>query len=451
MKRKNVSVFVLASCFIFFFVFSSSFSVVNATAVFTNDSFSFATQETVHIEDDVSKINKEDWFYIENVQPGLMTIEIAWGNSYNLNCYISTAASSAAALAEGTSYDNPESCSYLVQTAGTYYFGIVLKQAGRTVTTAYTTTITYYSGEDPNPDDTVPPTVSLLAPATGAIVSDTISISATAADADSGLDYLSCSVDGTSLGSDFSAPYGWTFDTTAVADGFYTIDVTAYDNAGNSATDSISIEVYNDNDPNPGDGEKIAVFFWASDAGAQWVIDEYWAVLQAEGYTKMFNFEDTADFEADFNIVEAYEQPEDTVFFYLFGHGNNNGEDSLTAFAPGTSVVYSSELRILFDTLDAERIGMLIESCHSGGFPLDLEASPYLAMSTSDEDHNSYAINTIPGEGLFSDAFFNHVNEGYNAVDSFYFARQVVFDNARNTRFMQYPLIADYSDYVWFA
>lgn len=196
--------------------------------------------------------------------------------------------------------------------------------------------------------------------------------------------------------------------------------------------------------------EKIAIFFWASDAGTQACVDEYWAILQDEGYTVMYNFKDTADFEADFDTVEAYEGVEDTVFFYLFGHGNNNGEDSLTAFAPGTSIVYSSELRIMFDRLEAERISFLIESCHSGGFPLDFQDSPYLAMSTSDEDHNSYALAELPGEGKFSDAFFDHVADGYNAVDSFHFAEDLVLSvRPRNRR--QYPIIVDFSDYVWFA
>ncbi|MHA1522281.1 MAG: Ig-like domain-containing protein [Promethearchaeota archaeon] len=450
MKRKTLSAVLLVSGFILFSIVSSSLAMVSAREVSRNSSFAFATQETIIVDDDVSRTNREDWFYIENVQPGLMTVEVAWGNTYNLNCYISTTASRYTALASGISTANPESCSYTIQTAGTYYFGIVLSTNGRTDTTPYTATITYFSGEDPNPD-TIDPVVSITAPISGVTVGDTISIAATASDADSGIDYLSCSFDGNSLGSDFTEPFGWTFDTTTIVNGIYDIVVTAYDVAGNFATDTISVEVYNEDDPIPGDGEKIAVFFWASDAGAQWVIDEYWAVLQNEGYTKMFNFEDTSDFEADFNTVDDYENPEDTVFFYLFGHGNNNGEDSLTAFAPGTSIVYSSELRVMFDRLDAERIGYLVESCHSGGFPVDFHAAPYLAMSTSDEDHNSYAISTIPGEGLFSDAFFNHVDDGFNAVDSFYYAEQVVFDNARNPNRMQYPLIADYSTYVWFA
>jgi len=443
MKKNVLGIFLFASLL----VISGGF-LMTASAVEGN-SFAFSPLETVIIEDSVDRSYRTDWFPIDGVQPGIMTMEVSWGNSYDIDCYISTTASTLTALSSETSADNPKSCSYEIQTAGTYYVGIVCTARGRIDTTPYTAIVTFNEGTiDPDVTD---PLVTLTAPANGITVADSISITATASDSESGVDYVACTFGGASVENDYSAPYTWAFDTTSVSDGVYSIAVTAYDVAGNSATDTISVTVDNGIVVNPGDGEKIAVFFWASDAGIQANIDEYWSVLQLEGYTTKFDFRDTADFEADFNTVEAYEDPEDTIFFYFFGHGNNNGEDSLTAFAPGTSLVYSSELRVMFDRLDAERIGYLIESCHSGGFPVDFHAEPYLAMSTSDEDHNSYALATFPGEGLFSDAFFDHVMDGFSAVESFDFAEQVVFDNARNDRFAQFPMIADYSDYVWFV
>ena len=41
--------------------------------------------------------------------------------------------------------------------------------------------------------------------------------------------------------------------------------------------------------------EKIAVLFWASDAGVQWAIDDYRDILEDEGYTTIFEFKDTSD------------------------------------------------------------------------------------------------------------------------------------------------------------
>ena len=229
-------------------------------------------------------------------------------------------------------------------------------------------------------------------------------------------------------------------------EGTWYIMVRSYSGTGDYQL-RVTIEEPEQNNPA---AENIAVFFWASDAGAQWVIDEYWDVLQGEGYTKIYNFEDTSNFASAFNVVDTYVGPEDTVFFYLFGHGNNNGADSYTAFAPSTSIVYSSEFRTMMDGLDTTRKAFLIESCHSGGFPEDFEASPYLAMSTSDQTHNAYAVGSLPNEGIFSNAFFEHVSAGYNAVDSFNYARQVVFDGASSDTYMQYPLISNYSDYIWF-
>jgi hypothetical protein len=553
MNKKNAGVLLIISSLVLTMFAIFEVAAIGEFQPIRDDRVSFSSQTTASVTGEVAS-RETDWYSVE-AEPGLMSLSVSWGNSYDIDCYISTSTSIYSYLARGYTTNNPETCSYVIQTAGTYYIGIRM-YTRYAPSTSYTATLTWYI-EDGSGEDTIPPTVSITNPSDGSSVSDTISISASASDADSGVDYVSAEFNGISLGSDSSSPYSWTFDTTTVADGTYSIDVIAYDNAGNYATDSVDVTVDNggapsnqlfsgvtatsslaaqydtemwyiivgdnaesmrtvltcgsadfdvygrlgaepttstydwrgytsggedvtfnvpgegtwyimvrsysgtgsydltvtineEEPPNP-NGEKIAVFFWASDAGAQWVIDEYWSVLQGEGYTKIFNFKDTYNFQSDFNTVEAYEGPEDTVFFYLFGHGNNNGVDSYTAFRPSGSFVYSSDLRDMFDTLDAERIGYLIESCHSGGFPQDFHASPYLAMSTSDADHNAYAVGSLPNEGIFSDAFFDHVDDGYNAVDSFYYAQQVVYDGAGGyDTYMQYPQIADYSSYVWF-
>ncbi|MFX0094431.1 MAG: hypothetical protein ACFFBD_22025, partial [Candidatus Hodarchaeota archaeon] len=95
------------------------------------------------------------------------------------------------------------------------------------------------------------------------------------------------------------------------------------------------------------------------------------------------------------------------------------------------------------DNWEAPRKCIFTESCHSGDWADDFRASPYLAMSTSDETHLSYAVGTLPNEGKMSKYFFERVDAGYNAVDSWYFARNYVTT--------QYPKIADYSTYVWFT
>ena len=90
---------------------------------------------------------------------------------------------------------------------------------------------------DPPPVDTTAPTVSVTAPANGATVSGTVTLTATASDnvGVAGVQFL---VDGASrLGSeDTTAPYGVSWNTTTVANGTHTLTAVARDAAGNTNT-----------------------------------------------------------------------------------------------------------------------------------------------------------------------------------------------------------------------
>jgi len=103
--------------------------------------------------------------------------------------------------------------------------------------------------------DTTPPTVSMTSPANNATVSGTITVSATASDVatpgttDSvGLTGVQFLLDGAPMaginaGSGPSFSIGW--NTTAVTNGPHMLSATAYDEAENTATSSISITVNN--------------------------------------------------------------------------------------------------------------------------------------------------------------------------------------------------------------
>lgn len=83
--------------------------------------------------------------------------------------------------------------------------------------------------------DLTAPTVSLVAPAAGAsLTGSAIPVSATASDnvAVTQVDFL---VDGVLVASDTTAPYAFTFDSRAKADGSHTLQARAYDAAGNSS------------------------------------------------------------------------------------------------------------------------------------------------------------------------------------------------------------------------
>src|SRR6266496_3255821 len=100
-------------------------------------------------------------------------------------------------------------------------------------------------------NDTTPPTVSITAPANGATVSGTISVSADASDnvGVAGVQFL---LDGAALGAeDTAAPYSVALDTTKVANGSHTLAATARDAAGNRASASVAVIVFNDTTPPP--------------------------------------------------------------------------------------------------------------------------------------------------------------------------------------------------------
>ncbi|TFG98965.1 MAG: hypothetical protein E4H14_20550 [Candidatus Thorarchaeota archaeon] len=198
-----------------------------------------------------------------------------------------------------------------------------------------------------------------------------------------------------------------------------------------------------------GTAEKIGVFFWASDAGTQTVINEYKGYLQAEGYTKFFEFKDTTNFANDFSTVAAYEDSTDTVFFYLFGHGNNDGYHSYTSFRTGGySIVYSNTFRSYCDNLDSSQVGLLISSCYSGDWADDMIGGGYLAMSSSDETHNSWSVGPLPGEEAFANYFWNYVHNGYDAVDAFWAAKAQM---PTSGTYVQNPKICDQCTYNFFG
>src|SRR5438445_11251034 len=94
--------------------------------------------------------------------------------------------------------------------------------------------------------DTTPPTVSITAPASGATVSGSVTVSASASDnvGVAGVQFL---VDGTNLSSeDTSSPYSVSWNTTTVGNGSHTLTATARDAAGNRTTSSpVTVTVSN--------------------------------------------------------------------------------------------------------------------------------------------------------------------------------------------------------------
>ncbi len=84
--------------------------------------------------------------------------------------------------------------------------------------------------------DTTAPTITPTAPAVGATLSGTATLSATASDPDDAVSSLSFYVDGSLLSTDTTSPYTASWDTTSVSNGSHTLSEKACDTHSNCAT-----------------------------------------------------------------------------------------------------------------------------------------------------------------------------------------------------------------------
>lgn len=109
------------------------------------------------------------------------------------------------------------------------------------------------------------------------------------------------------------------------------------------------------------------------------------------------------------------------------GHGECTGDEneySSTCFNENEliQVIFSNIFREYLDNWESDRKVILVESCHSGNWADDFDDTPYVVISTSDETHDSESLSGLPGEGKFSHYFFEHINDGYNFLNSYYYA-----------------------------
>ena len=122
---------------------------------------------------------------------------------------------------------------------GTHTLGAVALDTAGNVGTAPPVSVTVHN-------DTIPPTVSITAPAAGATVSGTITVSATATD-DVSVAGVQFKLDGVNLGAEvIAAPYAISWNTAGVRNMFHTLTAVARDAGGNIATSpAVTVRVNN--------------------------------------------------------------------------------------------------------------------------------------------------------------------------------------------------------------
>lgn len=127
-------------------------------------------------------------------------------------------------------------------TAGTHTINMAGISQGlevdRVILTRDTTCVPTGDGENcANPPDTTAPTVSLTAPASGATITGSYTMTATASDA-SGIKRVDFYIDSTLVSSDTSSPYSYNFNSTSLTNGTHNFRAVAVDNspAANTAS-----------------------------------------------------------------------------------------------------------------------------------------------------------------------------------------------------------------------
>lgn len=176
-----------------------------------------------------------DYYEITGVEEGLMSLSVSWSTSYDIDCYIMTSANYLSYLARGYTTSNPETCSYTISSAGTYYIGVRMYSSA---SSSYTATVTYYTGGGGG-EDTTDPTISITSPSNGAeFDEDSVTVYWSGSD-NVGIDHYTYRLDSGSTYTTTSTSH--TF--TGLSDASHTVTVYAYDAAGNSAYDTVSFTV----------------------------------------------------------------------------------------------------------------------------------------------------------------------------------------------------------------
>ncbi|HWI65075.1 MAG TPA: S8 family serine peptidase [Symbiobacteriaceae bacterium] len=182
------------------------------------------------------------------------------GSTYRGNCFVSNTASTSCTADR---VNNVENVYFAAPTAGTYTVTV----KGYNVPNGPQPYSLVVSGNGLTTGggggDTVAPTTSITAPAAGATLTGTTTISANATDT-VGVTNVEFYVDGALKGSDATAPYSYAWDTTTATNGSHSLTTKAYDAAGNVGTSAaVSVTVNN-----PSSGTNVTETFTGTVASA---------------------------------------------------------------------------------------------------------------------------------------------------------------------------------------
>ena len=188
--------------------------------------------------------------HIDLSAPGESIYTTTWGQGYTTISGTSFSAPIAAGVAALVMAANPALTSKQVESilfttakdlgdpGRDIYYGWGRVDAAAAVAKARTTTTTTIAA------DTQVPTVGFGAPTASSTVSGLAAVNVSASD-NVGVSHVELYVNSTLLASDTASPYGFSWDSTKVANGMVTFETRAYDAAGNIGRSSMTVNVAN--------------------------------------------------------------------------------------------------------------------------------------------------------------------------------------------------------------
>ncbi len=181
-------------------------------------------------------------------------------------------------------------------TSGSYYYYVHAVQADGHDLWSAPMWITYQSGGG----DTTAPTTAITAPANGATVGGTTSVTATASD-NVGVTRVEFFLDGALQSTDTTSPYAWSWNTTGTSNGAHALTTKAYDAANNIGTSAaVNVTV-----SNGGGGSAADVSGWTitqANATYQYILPAG-TTIPADGYLVVARQADKAAFESFWGVT----------------------------------------------------------------------------------------------------------------------------------------------------
>lgn len=265
------------------------------------------------------------------------------------------------------------------------------------------------------PPDTTLPNVTILAPANGANVGGTVTLSADASD-NIAVDHVDFLVNGTMVGTAASAPYTVNWNSTTLPNGVVTVTAHAVDTSANSADASINVTIANDVTP------PSAPTNLAATTASSAKIDLTWTAstdnVEVTGYDIKRNGTLLASVGTMTSYSDTTAAPGTTYQYQVFAKdaAGNISSASNTASATTLAALFSDNFETGDMTLWTVNSGLSVQQ-------QEVLAGFYAARATSNSSAvtNAYSQLATPQYDLYYDTSFKILSQ--DPLNSVYLLR----------------------------